>query len=214
MFKDCQDDASERPIVVDGTRLKQLRQAGELLQRLPKDCSTTLGSHTRTGKGPDNRTLTYANYAGLVLLGVMHPAIESLRDIQRASELRRVRKALTPIDAPPAARPSMGSLSESARVFDPELLQPIIAELASRLPKNYHPGNRPPSEVPIDLLRKVVAVDGSCLSGLSQIIAAGAAPKQKTGGQSTWRMHMQFRPLNHLPDPTHPAVLTPGRPHA
>jgi hypothetical protein len=210
MSTNCQDGGNEPPVTVSGAQLQQLRSVGKLLERLPKDCSTTFGSHNRTGRGPDRRTLWYANYCGLMLLGVLHPAIESLNDIQRASELKRVRQALTPEGKPLAARTSRGSLSESVRVFDPELLQPIIAELASRLPKNFHPENTPVHEVPIDLLQKVVAVDGSCLQGLSQIIAAQTAPK-KQGGQATWRMHMQFRPLSNLPDPTYPAVLTPDR---
>lgn len=195
---------------MNGRRLAQLREFSALLGRLPRDCSTTLGSHTQTGTGPDNRTLTFASYAGLVLLGVLHPAIESLRDLQRASELKRVRKALTPPGSPLVARTSLGSLSESVRVFDPQLLQPLIAELASRLPNHYDPSKTPPSAVPLDLLKKIVAVDGSCLQGLSQIIAAGLS-NRKTSGKSSWRMHMQFRPLNQLPDPVSPAVLTTDR---
>lgn len=197
-------------VTVNGRHLAQLRELSTLLGRLPRDCSTTLGSHTCTGTGPDHRTLTFASDAGLVLLGVLHPAIHSLRDLQRASELKRVRKALTPPGAPLAARTSLGSLSESVRVFDPELLQPLIAELASRLPKNDHPGHTPPAEVPLDLLQKVVAVDGSCLQALSQIIAAGLSDR-KTCGKSSWRLHMQFRPLSQLPDPVCPAVLTADR---
>jgi len=213
MKADRQDDSPQDPIRVDKTQLARLRQLGPLLEKLPKDCSTTLGSRTRTGTGPDNRTLTYAHYAGLVLLATLHPAIGSLRDIQRASQLKRVRQALTPPGAAPAPRASLGSLSESVRVFDPQLLQPIIAELAGRLPKSYHPGRQPPHQVPLELLRKAVIVDGSCLRGLSRIIEAASRPpaSAKESGKAQWRMHMQFRPLANLPDPTHPAVLTPDR---
>jgi len=107
----------------------------------------------------------------------------------------------------------MGSLSESVRVFDPELLQPLIAELARRLPRHVHPDKVSPEEIPLELLRKVVAVDGSCLQGLSHIIQAATqgTSSRKESGKSTWRMHMQFRPVTNLPDPAHPAVLTPDR---
>ncbi len=199
MVANRQDDSQGDQVQVAGRYLRQLRQLSGLFARLPRDCSG--------GSGTDNRTLSYASYAGLVLLATLHPAIASLRDIQRASELRRVRKALTPKGKASAPRTSMGSLSESVRVFDPDLLLPIIAELARRLPKSSAPDRHSPHEIPVDLLRKVVAVDGSCLSGLSQIIQQASY----AGGQSAWRMHMQFRPLTGLPDPTHPAVLTRDR---
>jgi hypothetical protein len=199
MGTDRRNDSQGDQVQVEGRHLRQLRRVSKLFARLPRDCSS--------GSGTDKRMLSYASYAGLVLLGTLNPAIDSLRDIQRASELRRVRKALTPKRNQPAPRTSMGSLSESVRVFDPALLLPIIGELSRRLPKSFSPEHQLPHEVPLDLLQKVVAVDGSCLSGLSEIIRQASY----SGGQSAWRMHMQFRPLTGLPDPRHPAVLTRDR---
>jgi hypothetical protein len=86
---------------VDATKLAQLRRFGRPLARLPRDCSTTLGSRMRRGAGPDNRILTYAHYADLTLLAALSPGTQSLCDMQRASELRRVRHVVIQRPATP-----------------------------------------------------------------------------------------------------------------
>ena len=63
-------------------------------------------------------------YCALILLFMFSPVVDSLRSIQQVSELRKVQRLLG------CGRASLGSLSESVRVFDPELLQDIISELA------------------------------------------------------------------------------------
>src|SRR3954463_8990003 len=60
-----------------------------------------------------NRTLHFDQYCALVLLFLFNPVVRSLRAIQQASELQKVQKKLG------CARASLGSLSESAHVFDP-----------------------------------------------------------------------------------------------
>jgi hypothetical protein len=55
------------------------------------------------------------------------PLIESISVLQQVVQLPKVAKALG------VKRPSAGSFSESVRVFDPEQLKPILAELASEL---------------------------------------------------------------------------------
>jgi len=75
-----------------------------------------------------NRTLHMDQYVSLLLLYMFNPICTSLRALQQASELTKVQKKLG------AARASLGSLSESARVFDSELLKDIIEELSDQLP--------------------------------------------------------------------------------
>src|SRR3954470_6820154 len=58
-----------------------------------------------------NRTLFYDQYAGLVLLSMFSPAMDSLRAIRQASSLKKVQTLLG------CSRASLGSLSEAARVF-------------------------------------------------------------------------------------------------
>lgn len=70
-----------------------------------------------------NRTLHMDQYASLLLLYMFNPICTSLRSLQQVSELKKVQKKFG------AARVSLGSLSEAARVFDSELLKNIIQEL-------------------------------------------------------------------------------------
>src|ERR1700759_4279713 len=72
-----------------------------------------------------NRTLFYDQYVSLVLLSMFSPAMNSLRAIVQASALAKVQKLLG-INR----RYSLGSLSEAARVFDPQLLQGVVVELS------------------------------------------------------------------------------------
>jgi len=51
------------------------------------------------------------------------PAVQSLRDLQRACALDKVRKRLG------VTRASLGSMSESVAIFDPAPLKEIAAEL-------------------------------------------------------------------------------------
>ena len=136
-----------------------------------------------------NRRLLYSHYASLVLLSLFNPAMQTLRGLQSASELRHVQKKLG------TGRASLGSLSESCRVFDPELLVPLIQELLAGLPTS-HPGPGPrraiPDAIPHDLARRLVAADGSTLAALPQIVRAS------TGG-GPWKLHLQFRPLSGRP---------------
>ena len=74
-----------------------------------------------------NRELFYDQYASMVLLYFFNPVLTSLRGIQQASGFRKVQRELG------VAKTSLGSLSEASRVFDAQLLHPIIRELADQL---------------------------------------------------------------------------------
>jgi hypothetical protein len=79
-----------------------------------------------------NRILHMDQYASLILFYMFNPICTSLRSIQQVSELKKVQKQFG------AARASLGSLSEAARVFDSELLKEIIAELSTKLNNVSH----------------------------------------------------------------------------
>ena len=103
-----------------------------------------------------NRQLHFDHYAALILLYFFNPGLTSLRGIQQASGLDKVRKKLG------VPRTSLGSLSAAARVFDPEPLQAIIAELAAEaLPLE--------SGREAEVLRGLTAVDGSLLPALPKM---------------------------------------------
>src|SRR5919109_829901 len=65
-----------------------------------------------------NRILHFDQYCSLILLALFNPLTRSLRALSQASELDKVQKQLGVRHA------SLGSLSEAARVFDPDLLLP------------------------------------------------------------------------------------------
>jgi hypothetical protein len=103
-----------------------------------------------------NRQLHFDHYASLLLLFFFNPALTSLRSLQQASCLEHVQKKLG------CPRTSLGALSSAARVFDPEPLQDIIAELAGKaLPLE--------SGKEADALRGLTAVDGSLLPALPKM---------------------------------------------
>src|SRR4029077_21181107 len=74
-----------------------------------------------------SRILHFDQYCSLILLALFNPLTRSLRGLNQASELKKTQEQLG------VKRVSLGSLSEAARVFDPELLLPIIAEMAGEL---------------------------------------------------------------------------------
>ena len=80
-----------------------------------------------------NRTFYFDQYLSLLLLYFFTPTLTSLRGLQQATTLDKVQKAL---GLPKA--PGLGTLSAAARDFDPDLLRPLLAELAwlapTRLP--------------------------------------------------------------------------------
>ena len=169
--------------------LKHLRRINKLLRRLHDDAT----ARDKAG----NRTLFYDQYAALVLLAMFSPAIDSLRAIQQASAMPKVRKLL---GCP--SRVSLGSLSEAARVFDPSLLLGVIAELKRELvPLAKDPRLK-------DVKNTLTLCDGTLLAALPRL-AESMWKHSRTGNpMHAWRMHTQFELDRHAPDDV---SLTPYR---
>jgi hypothetical protein len=106
------------------------------------------------------RKLHFDQYCALMLLYMFNPVVTSLRAIQQASELKKVQKKLS------CARSSLGSLSESSHVFNPDLLEPILGELAEQL-QPIHRDSRLG-----DIKQILTLVDGTLLKALPRIAAA------------------------------------------
>jgi hypothetical protein len=70
-----------------------------------------------------NRQLHFDDYVLLVLLWMFNPIIDSLNTLQRLAGLEEVQKKLG------IKRFSVGSFSESCRVFDPALLKEVVGQL-------------------------------------------------------------------------------------
>lgn len=135
----------------------------------------------------NNRTLHMDQYVMLVLLYLFNPTLTSLRGIQQASQLKKVQKKLG------CARASLGSLSESVRVFDPELLKGVVAELGKQLEPIARDGRLG------DIQAQLRLVDGSLLQGLPHLMTAalGEEGVRKSGGKH--RLHTQFCVDKHIP---------------
>src|SRR6266852_5647488 len=119
MARIASDETGERIREKDITGLKYFDKLKPLLERLHDEgCQRD---------SANNRDLHYDQYAMLVLLFLFNPIVTSLRGLQQASELKNVQKKLG------CPRTSLGSLSESVAVFEPERLKEIIAELSSQL---------------------------------------------------------------------------------
>jgi hypothetical protein len=131
-----------------------------------------------------NRQLHFDQHCALILLYFFSPVLTSLRGIQQASHLEKVRKKLG------CRGTSLGSLSEAAGVFDAEVLQEVIAELASRIPRQQQQLTR--EQV---MLEGLTAVDGSLLPALPKMAWALWLDEEHRAA----KMHLAFEVLRGIP---------------
>jgi hypothetical protein len=153
---------------------RYLEHFGSLFACL-RDCAT---GRDKAG----NRELFFDQYASLILLYYFSPTLTSLRGLQQATTLQKVQKRLG------VRATSLGSLAEAATVFDPQLLRPIIAQLAARA-------------VPVvqgkeaEALHGLTAVDGSLLPGLPRMAWA----LWQDDGHRAAKMHVHFEVFKAAP---------------
>jgi hypothetical protein len=133
-----------------------------------------------------NRQLFYDQYTAAILFYFFNPVLTSLRGLQQASGLEKVQQALG------IQRTSLGSLSEAARVFDAQLLRPIMAELAQRL--GPLPGQRE-----AEALAQLTAVDGSLFAALPKMAWALWNYKDK----KAVKLHLHFEVFTGAPIDAH-----------
>jgi hypothetical protein len=137
-----------------------------------------------------NRKLFYDQYVTLLLMYFCNPALESLRALQQATGWEKTRRELG------IERTALGSLSEAARVFDAELLRPIVQELAGQaVPLS---GGRE-----AEALKGLTAVDGSIFPALSRMAWALWQDADHRGV----KLHLHFDVLKGVPAD---ATLTPA----
>jgi hypothetical protein len=132
-----------------------------------------------------NRQLLMSDYCAAVILYLFSPMLNSLRMLRQAMQLPQVKKVLG------LKRFSLGSFSESVRVFEPRRLQAIVEELAGEL-------------VPLgkdsrlaELKHALTLVDGTVLRGLSRLASAACAQTRYNTARDGravhgWRLHMQL----------------------
>lgn len=139
-----------------------------------------------------NRQLHMDQYGVLVLMWLFNPILSSLRGLQQASELAAVQKKFG------VGRASLGSLSESVTIFDPEPLKQIAATLATEVP------SADPSRFDV-IGKQLTAVDGSVFKTAVQVASLAWLPSKGNGtNKSTpvngYRMHTHFEVLGGVPE--------------
>ncbi|WP_143544096.1 IS4 family transposase, partial [Rhodopirellula sp. MGV] len=177
-------DDSRKINASDITGLKFFRKVKPLLDSLHG-----IGAARDTAK---NRTLHYDQYCVLVLMWMFNPVVDSLRGLQQVSTLKQIQKKLG------VGRASLGSLSESVSIFDPEPLKAIAASLATQIPK------ADPSKFDA-FAHQLTAVDGSVFKTAVRVASLSWLPS-KGGGTSVgkavdgYRMHTHFEILRGIPE--------------
>jgi hypothetical protein len=170
---------------------KQIRGVKPLRKLLP-----LLASLRDVGCGRDaagNRELHFDQYVTLVLLYLFNPLIDSVRALQQAAAVEKVSRQLG------VKRFSLGSFSESVRVFDPAKLKEVVRQLSGQL-KDLNPVGRDPRLKDLrDLGHVLTAVDGTLLDAIAKVAAAWWLPFQDGTGKYAWKLHVNFDVEHHFP---------------
>lgn len=133
-----------------------------------------------------NRVLHYDHVVVAHLIAFFNPVVESLRVIENVFEQPRAQRLFKL----PAVKRS--TLSDAQRVFDPALLQPIVADLAQRVEQ------APRSDARLDdLTRQIVAVDATFFEVASRIM--WALPHNPTSGRGCVQMCFHFDACDGIP---------------
>ena len=176
-------DVESEPLAA--RRLRSVRMIGPL-RRLLKQIHSAGTERDRAG----NRLFYYDDYLSLLLLYFVNPSLTSLRALQNASNWEQVRKRLR------IPRVSLGSLSESARVFDPALVRPILKELAHLAGPQFQGREA-------QALANLTAVDGSLFAALPRMAWVLWMDAKHRGV----KLHLQFHACQGVPGD---ALLSPA----
>ena len=151
---------------------RQLRGIKPLRKLLP-----LLASLREVGCGRDragNRELHFDQYVTLVLLMLFNPLIGSVRALRHAASIEQVSRRLG------VKRFSLGSFSESVRLFDPRRLKEVVRQLCGDLAALNPVGRDPRLKGLADLGHALTAVDGTVLDSIATVAEAWWVPYQRS----------------------------------
>jgi len=141
-----------------------------------------LKKHAAT-KPHSNRDLQADQYIMLILFYFFNPVLTSLRGICKATDLEKLQKKLG------IKRTSLSSLSEASQVFDAQLLEPVLQQLARRaLPIETDPQLK-------RIQQDILAVDGTLLQALPKMLWA----LWLDGQHRAAKLHLAFDIAKGLP---------------
>jgi Transposase DDE domain len=146
----------------------------------------------------NQRTLHMDLYCALLLLWLFSPIIDSLRGVQQASGFKKLQNKFG------ISQTSLGSLSETVRIFDPECLKEIAKELGDQLPRVQHQRISQGDQTAMlhrlsSLGRNITAVDGSIVHVLTQIAKLAWIKIGDGSPTCGYRLHTPFEILKGVP---------------
>ena len=113
--------------------------------------------------------------------------IDSMRVLQKVAELPQLQKRLG------IKRFSLGSFSESCRVFEPSMLQGVVEQLTGQM----RPIDR--QELLRHLPGQLTLVDATVIDTLCTVAQAMYLPMSDGKHRHAWRLHLQLDVDHHVP---------------
>lgn len=187
------DKAADTPDAPGGVKAIDPRQV-QGLKRL-RHILPLLASLHEVGCERDeagNRELHFDEYVTLVLLWLFDPMLGSVRALQKAGELEKVSEQLG------VKRFSLGSFSESVRVFDPGKLKAVVQQLAGEL--KLKPVNADPRLKEHLGGKALTMADGTVLDAIATVAQAAWLPFRDGSVKHAWKLHLQLDFDTLLPD--------------
>lgn len=139
-----------------------------------------------------NRRLFLDDVFVAYLLAFYNPSVRSLRTIEDFSQTRQAQKCLS------VRRLCKSTLSEFNAVADPQRLQPILDALRQELLQRG--ASQPPPRDLAGVLKQVVAVDGTFLPALADVMWAVCSRNQHGPEQHRARLDWQVDVETWLPE--------------
>jgi hypothetical protein len=152
----------------------------EFRNKLEKELSRKSGG--KSEENP-NRQLKCLDYFSSVLFIMFNPVVDTMRGMCHASQLEKVQERVC------TRKMSLGSFSEAQHVFDPEIMNNVMKELASN--SKYTFGDKRIKDAVGDL----IAIDGSLLPALPRMYwALWQDDKHRAA-----KVHLKFSVLRQIP---------------
>lgn len=158
---------------------RQLGHLKKLRHLLPLLASLRDSGCARDASG--NRDMHFDEYVTLVLIYLFNPMIDSMRTLQRATAVDKLAEQLG------VKRFSLGSFSESCRVFEPQKLKAVIAQLAGEL-RPLHADPR----LKHYLDHTLMIADGTVLDALTKVTESFWMKFKDDSPKHAWKLHVQF----------------------
>lgn len=208
------DDAPVKPVVSARQDAKPVRSRSSKKSSLPeqivgskyiRSLEKVVGDLRNDSESHGNRKLFLDDVFIVYLLAFFNPAIRSLRTLEDLSRTPNAQKHLS------VQAVCRSTLSDFNKLVDPQRLQPIVDALRSQL-QSMSVGNRAREPELADLLKQVVAVDGTFLPAMASV--AWAVANSNNHGSHGYRARVDARIDIHTWLPEAIVVPEPGQSEA